>query len=151
MTIYGGPCIFYYIARTITAARRHHFQPPPAVFCLLHLSNAVPSHWLFPTSKLRDLRDNFSGSEYRVRWHCAELIQRNVRAALSRWRVARALCAVWVKDYDHKAERFSFTHQNTGEMQYHKPWGMGTVDLWAVPGEKVDEHLVSLFLRVEVT
>ncbi|CAN0035469.1 unnamed protein product [Ectocarpus fasciculatus] len=121
------------------------------------------SHWFVPTAvvppategepvnihNLRDLRDDFPGSEYRARWHCAELIQRNVRAALSRWRVARALCAAWVKDYDHEAERFSFTHQITGEMQYHKPWGMGTVDLWAVPGENVDEHLVGLFLRAE--
>ncbi len=35
-------------------------------------------------------------------------------------------------------------------MQYHKPWGMGTVDLWALTGNKADESLVSLFLRVEV-
>lgn len=27
---------------------------------------------------------------------------------------------------------------------------MGTVDLWALPEDKADENLVSLFLRVEV-
>lgn len=55
-----------------------------------------------------------------------------------------------MKQYDVHAERYSFTHKTTGEMQYHKPWGMGTVDLWALPGDKVDEVLLSLFLRVEV-
>lgn len=78
------------------------------------------------------------------------MIQRNVRAALSRWRVARGLWGAWAKEYDHEAERYSFTHKSTGEQQYHKPWGMGTVDLWALPGDKADENLVSLFLRVEV-
>lgn len=87
---------------------------------------------------------------YRAQWHAAELIQRNARAALATWRVARALLGAWVKGYDRQAERYCFTHKTTGEVQYHKPWGMGTVDLWARPGEKVDEVLLSLFLRVEV-
>lgn len=78
------------------------------------------------------------------------MIQRNVRAALSRWRVARALWGAWIKEYDNEAERYSFTHKTTREQHYNKPWGMGTVDLWALPGDKADENLVSLFLRVEV-
>lgn len=64
--------------------------------------------------------------------------------------MARALLGTWLKEYDVHAERYSFTHKKTEEMQYHKPWGMGTVDLWALPGDKVDEILLSLFLRVEV-
>ena len=55
-----------------------------------------------------------------------------------------------MKQYDVHAERYSFTHETTEEMQYHKPWGMGTADLWALPGDKADEVLLSLFLRVEV-
>lgn len=73
-----------------------------------------------------------------------------MRAALGRWRVARAVLGTWRKGYDAHAERYSFTHKTTEEMQYHKPWGMGTADLWALPGDKVDEVLLSLFLRVEV-
>lgn len=105
---------------------------------------------MFQHQQLRDLRDDFPGNEYRARWHCAEVIQRNVRAALSRWKVARALWGAWVKEFDSQAERYAFTHKTTGELQYHKPWGMGTVDLWASPGNKPDERLVSLFLRIEV-
>ncbi|CAM9678223.1 unnamed protein product, partial [Hapterophycus canaliculatus] len=122
------------------------------------------SHWFEPTvvvsprgteydpsrtRKLRDLRDDFPGNEYRARWHCAELIQRNARAALSRWKVAKALWSTWVKSYDTEAERYSFTHKATGQVQHHKPWGMGTVDLWAMPGDKADTNLACLFLRVE--
>lgn len=108
-------------------------------------------HLISQRPQLRDLRDEFPGNEYRARWHCAEIIQRNVRAALSRWRVARALWGAWIKEYDHEAERYSFTHKSTGDQQHHKPWGMGTVDLWSLPGDKADENLVSLFLRVEVS
>lgn len=99
----------------------------------------------------RDSIDDFSGREYRARWYSAELIQRNVRAALGRWRVARALLGTWTKEYDVHAERYSFTHNTSEEKQYHKPWGMGTADLWGSPRDKVDEALLSLFLRVEVS
>eukprot|EP00904_Undaria_pinnatifida_P001545 jgi/Undpi1/11391/HiC_scaffold_30.g13688.m1 len=100
-------------------------------------------------STKRDSIDDFSGREYRARWYSAELIQRNVRAALGRWRVARALLGTWTKEYDVHAERYSFTHNTSEEKQYHKPWGMGTADLWGSPRDKVDEALLSLFLRVE--
>lgn len=100
--------------------------------------------------QLHDLRDDFAGNEYRARWHAAELIQRNARAALARWGVARALMGAWTKEYDDQAERYTFIHKKKGDTQYHKPWGMGTVDLWASPEEKVDEVLLSLFLGIEV-
>ena len=48
------------------------------------------------------------------------------------------------------ADRYAFTHSSTGAIQYHKPWGMGTADLWASPGDKVDQALLSLFVTVEV-
>lgn len=100
--------------------------------------------------QLRDLREDFPGNEFTAQWHAAELIQRNGRAALARWRVARALNSAWEKQYEAHAERYSFMHVKTGKMQYHKPWGMGTADLWARPGENVDEVLLSLFLREKV-
>lgn len=100
--------------------------------------------------KLRDLRQVFQDNEYRVKWHATEIIQRNVRAALARWRVARALNIVWEKHYDNQADRYSFAHSKTGEITYHKPWGMGIADLWAGHSDNVDEELLSLFLREEV-
>lgn len=102
------------------------------------------------TVQLHDLRDDFAGNEFRARWHAAELIQRNARAALARWGVARALMRAWTKEYDDQAERYIFIHKKKGDIQYHKPWGMGMVDLWASPKEKVDEVLLSLFLGIEV-
>lgn len=102
---------------------------------------------LFYNFQLRDLRRDFPGNEFRARWHATELIQRNGRAALARWRVARALNSAWEKQYDVQVERYSFVHVKTGDIQYPKPWGMGTADLWARPGENVDEVLLSLFLR----
>lgn len=101
-------------------------------------------------TKLRDLRQAFKDNEYRIKWHATEIIQRNGRAALSRWRVARALNIAWQKHYDNQAERYSFVHSKTGETVYHKPWGMGIADLWARPGDNVDGELLSLFLREEV-
>lgn len=102
------------------------------------------------TVQLHDLRDDFAGNEFRARWHAAELIQRNARAASARWGVARALMGAWTKEYDDQAERYAFVHKKKREIQYHKPWGMGTVDLWASAEEKVDEVLLSLFLGIEV-
>lgn len=101
-------------------------------------------------SQLRDLLKDFPGSEYRAQWHATEILQRNFRSASARWKVARAICNAWIKTYDEHAGRYVFTHSSTGDTQYHKPWGMGLSDLWALPGDKVNETLLSLFLRVGV-
>ncbi|CAM9108690.1 unnamed protein product [Ascophyllum nodosum] len=134
----------------LPGARRfsHWFEPTDTASACSDLCSSGPSSI---TNQRNLLDDPPPGNDYRMQWHAAEIIQRNLRSALARWRVARALCFAWTKHYDHMADRYAFTHSSTGAIQYHKPWGMGTADLWASPGDKVDQALLSLFVTVEST
>ncbi|CAM9526010.1 unnamed protein product, partial [Phaeothamnion confervicola] len=69
------------------------------------------------------------GDNYRTRWAAAVIVQRMVRGSLSRWRVARALVAVFARTVDETGY-YAFQNPVTGVASFHKPPGMGLADLW---------------------
>ncbi|CAM9197257.1 unnamed protein product, partial [Choristocarpus tenellus] len=98
---------------------------------------------------LHDNQGRLKDMTYKTRWSASIVIQRIVRAGLARWMVARVVSRVWKKEYDPDSGYFAFTHIITGEFQHHKPWGMGTADLWSSFRDKINEHLLGLILGTD--